>query len=99
MTHRSMRGKIVDMEKLSAVHELTPAVGNMKINARGDLLGPTGEIIKKREDVVAEYYETNPKARVQSAPKSVAPKTVVPQAPAPQTLAPTRKQPQQPTEE
>ena len=94
MAHRSMRGKMVDMEKLSAAHELTPAVGNMKINARGDLLGPTGDIVKKREDVVAEYYETNPKARIQSAPK-----TVAPQAPALQAIAPTRKQPQQPTEE
>lgn len=94
MAHRSMRGKMVDMEKLSASHELTPAVGNMKINARGDLLGPTGNIVKKREDVVAEYYETNPKARVQAAPK-----TVVPQAPVTQAVAPTRKQPQQPTEE
>jgi hypothetical protein len=94
-----MRGKMVDMEKLSAVHELTPAVGNMKINARGDLLGPTGNIVKKREDVVAEYYETNPKARVQSAPKTVVPQAPAPQAPAPQAVAPTRKQPQQPTEE
>ena len=37
-------------------NELTPAVGNARVNARGDELGPGGQIIKKREDVVAEHY-------------------------------------------
>lgn len=57
-----MQGKIVDMEKLMRQNELVPAVGNMKTNARGDQLGPGGKIIKKREEIVAEYYEANPKA-------------------------------------
>lgn len=66
MTHRSMRGKIVDMEKLTKAHELVPAVGNMRVNARGDQLGEGGKIIKKREEIVAEYYkdttsDVNPK--------------------------------------
>jgi hypothetical protein len=54
--HRSMRGKQVDMDLLRKRNELTPAVGNARVNARGDELGPGGQIIKKREDVVAEYY-------------------------------------------
>jgi len=57
MTHRSMRGKIVDMEKLTKQNELMPAVGNMRVNARGDQLGEGGKIIKKREEIVAEYYK------------------------------------------
>jgi len=66
MTHRSMRGKIVDMEQLTRAHELVPAVGNMRVNARGDQLGEGGKIIKKREEIVAEYYkdttsDVNPK--------------------------------------
>jgi len=66
MTHRSMRGKIVDMEKLTKQNELMPAVGNMRVNARGDQLGEGGKIIKKREEIVAEYYkdttsDANPK--------------------------------------
>tara|TARA_Y100000385_G_C12670431_1_gene457719 strand:+ start:61 stop:459 length:399 start_codon:yes stop_codon:yes gene_type:complete len=56
--HRSMRGKNVDMDLLRKRNELTPAVGNAKINARGDELGPGGAIIKKREDVVSEHYAT-----------------------------------------
>ena len=56
--HRSMRGKNVDMDLLRKRNELTPAVGNARINARGDELGAGGAIIKKREDVVAEHYAT-----------------------------------------
>jgi len=54
--HRSMRGKQVDMDLLRKRNELTPAVGNARVNARGDELGPGGQIVKKREDVVAEHY-------------------------------------------
>jgi hypothetical protein len=56
MVHRSMRGVIVDMEKLTKQHELMPAIGNMKVNARGDELGAGGKIVRKREEIVAEYY-------------------------------------------
>lgn len=69
MVHRTMLGKEIDFEKLMRQHELTPAVGNMKVNARGDELGAGGKIVKKREEVVQEYYENNPKA----TPKAVAP--------------------------
>jgi len=55
--HRSMRGKVVDMDLLRKRNELTPAVGNARVNARGDELGPGGQIVKKREDVVAEHYK------------------------------------------
>ena len=51
-----MRGKIVDMDLLRKKNELTPAIGNARVNARGDELGPGGQIIKKREEVVAEHY-------------------------------------------
>ena len=55
-TYRSMRGKPVDMDLLMKKNELTPAVGNAKVNARGDQLGAGGQILKKREDLVSEYY-------------------------------------------
>ena len=55
--HRSMRGKQVDMDLLRKRNELTPAVGNAKVNARGDELGPGGQIIKKREEVLGQYYK------------------------------------------
>lgn len=62
MKHRTMQGKEIDMDKLMQQHELAPAIGNMKVNARGDELGPGGKIVRRREDVVAAYYESNPKA-------------------------------------
>jgi hypothetical protein len=55
-----MQGREIDLEKLMRQNELTTAVGNMKVNARGDQLGRGGKIVKKREEIVAEYYENNP---------------------------------------
>jgi hypothetical protein len=40
------------MNKLMNQNELTVAIGNVKVNARGDELGPGGRIISKVEDVV-----------------------------------------------
>ncbi len=52
--YRSMQGKEVDMNKLVMQNEMTLAVGNVRVNARGDEIGPGGKIIKKREDVLRE---------------------------------------------
>lgn len=62
----TMQGKTVDMEKLMRQHETVPAIGNMKVNARGDELGPGGKIIRKREEVVAEYYSSNPNSKLKT---------------------------------
>ena len=89
MVYRTMQGKIIDMDKLMQQHELTPAVGNAKMNARGDKLGPGGRIVKTREQVVAEYYESNPKAKTKAAGARIietpAPQPEVQPAPAPKT--------------
>jgi hypothetical protein len=61
-TYTSVRGKEIDMEKLSLRHETTPAVGNLKVNARGDELGPGGKIVRTREQILADYYKNNPRA-------------------------------------
>lgn len=68
MGYKTMQGKEIDMEKLMRQHELMPAVGNMRVNARGDELGPGGKIVRRREDIVAEYYEDNPNATPQFNP-------------------------------
>jgi len=64
--HTSMRGKIVDMDLLRKRNELTPAVGNARVNARGDELGPGGQIIRKADDKVREHYKVAGKARSSS---------------------------------
>jgi len=43
-------------------NELTPAVGNMKVNARGDELGPGGQIVRTKEQIMQDYYKNNPRA-------------------------------------
>jgi hypothetical protein len=60
--YRSMQGKQVDMETLAARNETMPAVGNVRMNARGDELGPGGVVVRKREDIVNDHYkQQNPK--------------------------------------
>ena len=59
-TYRSANGKQIDLDLLISRNELTPAVGNARVNARGDELGPGGKIVRKREDVMREYYESSP---------------------------------------
>jgi hypothetical protein len=39
------------MTKLVQQNELTLAVGNAGVNARGDKIGPGGQIIKRREEI------------------------------------------------
>ena len=51
--YRTARGKEVDLNKLVNKNEMTLAVGNMKVNARGDKIGPGGQIIQKREELQA----------------------------------------------
>jgi hypothetical protein len=63
--HRSMQGKEVDMQKLVMQNEMTVAVGNVKVNARGDELGPGGKIIKKREELLREAPNSSVKKNVQ----------------------------------
>ncbi len=60
--YTSMQGKQIDMDKLSLRNELTPAIGNMKVNARGDELGPGGQILRTREQILQDYYKNNPRA-------------------------------------
>jgi hypothetical protein len=58
--YRSMQGKEVDMHKIVMQNEMTVAVGNVKVNARGDELGPGGQIIRKREEVLAASSKAVP---------------------------------------
>ena len=56
------KGKVIDIETLIAQNSDTPAMGNMRVNAKGDLLGKNGEVVQRNEDRVRAYYEGNPKS-------------------------------------
>jgi hypothetical protein len=54
--HRTANGKFLDINALKIQQERTIAVGNSRQNARGDILGPGGQIVVTRDELVNEYY-------------------------------------------
>ena len=56
---RTAMGRTIDMDSLRLSNEETIAVGNMKVNARGDELGFGGQIVKPRNQIMDEYYKLN----------------------------------------
>lgn len=54
--HRSAMGKSVDMASLIAKNENTRAVGNMKVNARGDTIDALGRVIQPVTEKVNQAY-------------------------------------------
>ena len=90
--YRTMQGRMIDIEKLRSTNEDIRAVGNMNVNARGDVLGAGGQIVTSKADVVAKYYE-QPKGKVDDTPvrmRQTPPRRV---APAPQ-IAESKPAPQ-----
>lgn len=57
--YRTMQGREVDMDQLLQKNETVPAVGNVRMNARGDELGQGGKVVRSREEIVSQYYKDN----------------------------------------
>lgn len=55
--HRTAHGKPVDMAALSAKNEKVRAVGNMNINARGDIIDSNNQIIQDNTKRVKNNYD------------------------------------------
>ena len=70
--YKTMQGRMVDIEKLRTANETVRAVGNMNVNARGDIIGPRGKIVATKQEVVKKYYEI-PKGRVDDTPARMRP--------------------------
>jgi hypothetical protein len=70
---RSNRGVSVDLDALMAQHNTSTAVGNMRVNAAGDVLGPNGEIVQKNEERVRAYYKNNPRSSTSASIKGDVP--------------------------
>ena len=58
--YKTARGKTIDMDKVKLANETVNAVGNMKVNARGDKLGPGGQVVAGRNQVMDQVYAVNP---------------------------------------
>lgn len=58
--YKTARGKTLDMDKIKLSNERVTAVGNMKVNARGDKLGAGGKVIAGRNQVMDKIYSVEP---------------------------------------
>lgn len=67
----TLKGKQIDIAALRERHGATVALGNAGMNARGDLVGKGGVVVKSKEELAMEYYENNPKAVTKAAPISL----------------------------
>ena len=56
MVYKTAQGKLVDMGKLILQNEHVRAVGNMNVNARGDILDDKNQIISKRQQQLQRNY-------------------------------------------
>jgi hypothetical protein len=57
--YKTANGKRINIDAIVSQNEESIAVGNMRVNARGDELGPGGKIERTREKVMADYYKLN----------------------------------------
>jgi hypothetical protein len=72
-TYKTALGKVIDLDGLMAQNETTIAVGNQKVNARGDELGPGGRIARTRDQVMKDYYALKtPTAVDENLPNTIA---------------------------
>lgn len=55
--YRTNKGKPLDMEAMRIANEKTIAAGNMKVNAKGDIV-QGGRIVKSAKDRVAPSYQS-----------------------------------------
>lgn len=66
--YRTAQGKMVDLGRLQLQNENVRAVGNMKVNARGDLIDSNNRTINSRNQQVDKQYR-----RQTAAPSNVKP--------------------------
>jgi hypothetical protein len=68
--YRTMQGRMVDIDQLRAANESVQAVGNMNVNARGDVLGANGQVVTPKAQVIRKYYE-QPKGKASEGPSRI----------------------------
>ena len=81
-THKSAMGKPVDMAGLRARNEKVRAVGNMSVNARGDVIDSNNQVVGQGTQRVNRVYnkatsspKNKPEAVVEPTPVPVQPAT------------------------
>jgi hypothetical protein len=54
--YKTAQGKTVDMGRLALQNENVRAVGNMKVNARGDMVDDMNRIVSTKTEQVQKQY-------------------------------------------
>lgn len=54
--YKTAQGKSIDMGSLALQNENVRAVGNMKVNARGDLLDDNNNVIRSKTQEMSQQY-------------------------------------------
>lgn len=73
--YTTANGKRINIDAVIAQNEESIAIGNMRVNARGDELGPGGRIERTREKVMNDYYKLNTPVATDLVPAPRAPAT------------------------
>ena len=55
-TYRTANGKMLDMRGLALKNEQIRAVGNMKVNARGDMINDDNQVVHSKPNQVNKQY-------------------------------------------
>lgn len=71
--HTSSLGEVVNMEGLRRKHGERVAIGNVRMNARGDILDQANNILIRRDQIVQEYNTQTSKSVKQISLKTVLP--------------------------
>jgi hypothetical protein len=66
--YRSAQGKSVDMSQLISKNEKVRAVGNMNVNARGDILDSHNRVIKDNTKRVKNTYQKTVNTKAPAKP-------------------------------
>jgi len=54
--HRTATGRYLDIDALKIQQESTIAVGNARQNARGDIIGPGGKVVRTRDEIARDHF-------------------------------------------
>ncbi len=68
MAHRTNRGDPVDMEALRLKNEEVRAVGNMNVNARGDVIDSGSKVVSERAKQTNTHYRKQTSGTVRDMP-------------------------------
>lgn len=67
--HVSHRGRVLDFDHMIREQGDRIATGNANLNARGDRIGPKGEIVKTAEELRQEYFRNQARAEASAGTK------------------------------